>query len=93
MTNMTTSEFSRVRTGYERALALYEAGRFKPAITALKRPIRTLEYGGEKTLFLAKCYRLLAACHQALDAAGLAAHYEREAGKIEIQIKSDPEDR
>ena len=58
MKNYNTKEFLRIKRGYEQAALLLAQRKYKPALTALKRPIHSLEYGSEKTLFLAKCYEL-----------------------------------
>lgn len=82
MKNYTTKEFLRIRNGYEKAEQLYLLKKYKPAITALKRPIQSLEYGSEKTIFLAKCYKLLSQCYEGMQDHEKAEHYEKESQKI-----------
>lgn len=86
MKNYNTKEFLRIKRGYEQATQLLAQGKCKPALTALKRPIRSLEYGNEKTLFLAKCYELEAQIYEKLEDHERSDHYRKEARKIESQI-------
>ncbi len=86
MKNYNTKEFLRIKRGYEQAALLLAQGKYKPALTALKRPIHSLEYGSEKTLFLAKCYELEAQIYEKLEDHERSDHYRKEARKIESQI-------